>query len=87
VVGHQAKGKQPYLNRLQQRALVAKAQQGQFRTVWDAVEWVRGRWGVSYSYKGMYSLMKGHGLGLKVPRPHSAKADRKQQLAWKKGAY
>ncbi len=87
VVGHQARGKEPYLNRLQQRALVAKVQQGQFRTVWDAMEWVRGRWGVRYTYKGMYSLMKGNGLGLKVPRPHSAKADAKQQVAWKKGAY
>ena len=37
--------------------------------------------------KGMYSLMKGLGLGLKVPRPHSDKADAKQQMAWKKGAY
>ncbi len=87
VVGHQAKGKKPYLNRLQRRALVAKVQQGQFRTVWDAREWVRGRWGVSYTYKGMYSLMKGNGLGLKIPRPHSAKADARQQMAWKKGAY
>ncbi len=87
VVGHQAKGKKPYLNRLQHRALVAKVQLGQFRTVWDVVEWVRGRWGVSYSYKGMYSLMKGHGLGLKVPRPHSEKADAQQQLAWKKGGF
>ncbi len=87
VVGHQAKGKKPYLNRLQQRALVAKVQQGQFRTVWDAKEWVWGRWGVGYTYKGMYSLMKGLGLGLKVPRPHSEKADAQQQIAWKKGAY
>ena len=85
VVGHQAKGKKPYLNRLQQRALVAKVQQGQFRTVWDVVWWVRDRWGVSYSYKGMYTLMKGHRLGLKVPRPHSEKADAQQQIAWKKG--
>ncbi len=87
VVGHQAKGKKPYLNRLQQRALVAKVQLGQFRTVWDAKEWVWGRWGVRYTYKGMYSLMKGLGLGLKVPRPHSEKANAKQQMAWKKGAY
>ncbi len=87
VVGHQAQGKKPYLNRLQQRALVAKVQQGQFRTVWDAKEWVQGRWGVSYTYKGMYSLMKGNRLGVKVPRPRSEKADTQQQLAWKKGAY
>ncbi len=86
VVGHQARGKKPYLNQLQQRALVAKAQQGQFRTVWDVIEWVQSRWGVRYTYKGMYTLMKGHGLGLKVPRPHSEKADAQQQAAWKKGA-
>ncbi len=85
VVGYQAKGKKPYLNQLQQRALAAKVQQGRFRTVWDVVQWVRDRWGVSYTYKGMYTLMKGHGLGLKVPRPHSAKADAQQQTAWKKG--
>jgi len=87
VVGHQAQGKKPYLNRLQQRALVAKVQQGQFRTVWDVIQWVRGRWGVSYTYKGMYSLMKGNRLGVKVPRPRSEKANTQQQLAWKKGAY
>ena len=87
VVGHNAKGKKPYLNQLQQRALVAKVQLGQFRTVWDVMEWVEGRWGVSYTYQGMYTLMKGHGLGLKVPRPHSEKADAQQQIAWKKGVY
>ena len=85
VVGHQAKGKKPYLNWLQQKALVAKVQQGQFPTVWDVVQWVRDRWGVTYTYQGMYTLMKGHGLGLKVPRPHSEKADAQQQIAWKKG--
>ena len=87
AVGHQAKGKEPYLNQLQQRALVAKVQQGEFPTVWDVIEWVRGRWGVQYTYQGMYSLMKGHRLGLKVPRPHSAKAEAQQQTAWKKEAY
>ncbi len=85
TVGHQAKGKKPYLNQLQQRALVVKVQQGEFRTVWDVVQWVWDRWRVRYTYKGMYTLMKGHGLGVKVPRPHSAKADAQQQAAWKKG--
>ncbi len=85
VVGYHAKGKKSYLNPLEQRALVAKVQLGQFRTVWDAIEWVRDRWGVSYTYQGMYTLLKGHELGLKVPRPHSEKADAQQQTAWKKG--
>ena len=86
VVGHHAKGKKPYLNVLEQRALVAKVQLGEFRTVWDAAEWVRDRWGVSYTYQGMYSVLKGHRLGLKVPRPHSEKANAQQQTIWKKGA-
>jgi transposase len=85
VVGHHAKGKQPYLSPLEPWALVAKVQLGEFRTVWDVMEWVRDRWGVSYTYQGMYTLLKGHRLGLKVPRPHSEKADAQQQLAWKKG--
>ncbi len=87
VVGHHAQGKKPYLNPLEQRALVAKVQLGEFRTVWDVMEWVQDRWGVSYSYHGMYSVLKGNGLGLKVPRPHSEKADAQRQTAWKKGAY
>ena len=73
VVGHHAKGKKPYLNRLQQRALVAKVQQGEFRTVWDVMEWVRGRWGVGYTYQGMYSQMKGMGWGGKSPGPIQTK--------------
>jgi transposase len=85
VVGHHAKGKQPYLSPLEQRALVAKVQLGEFRTIWALVEWVQGRWGVSYTYQGMYSLLKGHGLGLKVPRPHSEKAGTQQQATWKGG--
>ena len=59
VVGHHAKGVEPYLNRLQQKALVAKVKLGEFRTVWDVMEWVQARWGVSYTYKGTYALMKG----------------------------
>lgn len=87
VVGHHAKGAEPYLNPLQQKALVAKVQLGEFRTVWEVIEWVKARWGVSFSYKGMYGLMKRLGLGLKVPRPHSEKANAAQQSEWKKGAY
>ena len=50
VVGHQAKGKAPYLSQLEQKALVAKVKLGQFRTVWDVLEWVRARWGVGSSF-------------------------------------
>lgn len=64
---------------------MAKVELGEFRTVWDVIEWVEDRWGVRYTYQGMYSLLKGQGLGLKVPRPHSEKADAQQQVAWKRG--
>jgi transposase len=87
VVGHHAKGVEPYLSPPQQRALVAKVKLGEFTTVWDVREWVKARWGVNYSYKGMHGLMKRLGLGLKVPRPHSEKANEAQQSEWKKGAY
>ncbi len=87
VTGHGTKGVAAYLNDVQQRALVARVALGDFRTVWDVMHWVEARWGVKYSYDGMYSLMKRHKLGLKVPRPQSEKASPKKQGAWKKGAY
>ena len=87
VVGHHATGVAPYLTPLQQKAVVARVKLGEFRTVWEVFQWVKGRWGVSYTYKGMYALMKRHRLGLKVPRPRSEKGNPQQQSAWKKGAY
>lgn len=86
VTGYQSAGVPAHLNALQQRALAAKVERGEFRTVWDAVRWVEDRWGVRYSYHGMYAMLKRHDLHLKVPRPRSDKADPQQQEAWKKGA-
>jgi len=85
VTGYQSMGVPAYLNGLQQHALAAKVELGEFRTVWDAVQWVADRWQVRYTYDGMYALLKRHDLGVKVPRPRSAKADLLQQEAWKKG--
>ena len=85
VTGYQAKGIAPLLNPAQQKALAAKVELGDFKTVWEVVEWVQGRWGIRYSYQGMYSLMKRHNLKLKRPRPQSEKADPQRQDAWKKG--
>lgn len=87
VSGHGARGAPAYLSDIQQRALVARVKLGDFRTVWDAIEWVKGRWGISYSYQGMYALMKRQRLGLKVPRPQSEKVSPEKQAAWKKGGY
>ncbi len=85
VKGHGSVGAEPYLTAIQQRALVAKVELGDFRTVWDAVEWVKARWQVNYSYKGMHDFLARHDCRPKVPRPQSTKANTKRQEAWKKG--
>lgn len=85
VSGHGATGVPALLNAKQQKALVARVAQGDFRTVWEVMQWVKARWSVSYRYEGMRSLMKRHQLGLKVPRPQSEKASPEKQAAWKKG--
>lgn len=85
VTGYRSQGAQAYLNAVQQRALAAKVALGEFRTVWDAVQWVEARWNVRYSYPGMYAVLKRHHLHRKVPRPRSDQADPEQQEAWKRG--
>jgi len=87
TTGHGATGQMPYLSAMQQRALAARVQLGDFRTVWDVVEWVEARWGIRYSYEGMRSVMKRNRLSLQVPRPQSQKANPTAQQAWKKGGY
>jgi len=84
VTGHHTTGAPAYLNRLQQKALAARVKLGDFRTVWDAVEWVQARWGIRYSYEGMRSVMKRNQCVLKVPRPQSEKAKVQQQEDWQK---
>jgi transposase len=86
VRGHGSSGAHSaYLTPLQQRALFAKVQLGEFGTVWDAVDWVQARWGMCYTYKGMHDLLYRHDCAPKVPRPQSNKADAKRQQRWKKG--
>ncbi len=85
VSGHGATGVAALLTAKQQKALVARVALGDFRTVWDVLQWVKARWGVTYSYEGMRSLMKRHKLGMKVPRPQAEKASPEKQAAWKKG--
>jgi transposase len=86
VRGHHARGKAPYLNAVQQRALVARVALGDFKTVGEVRQWVKDRWGIAYSYDGMHNLMQQHKLGPKVPRPQAQKASPAAQEAWKKGA-
>ncbi len=85
--GHNVKGKSPKLTPIQQRALVAKVQLGTFRTIGDALQWVHDRWGVTFSYFGLYSCLRRLKCSPKVPRPRSERANLKHQAQWKKGAY
>lgn len=87
VTGYHSQGKPPKLSPLQQRALAAKVRLGCFRTVWDALAWVQDRWGISYSYQGMYTVLERLQAGPKVPRPQSTKTEPARQQAWKKGAW
>ena len=79
--GSGARGK---LTRIQQRALLAaNVALGRFRTMWDAIQWVVDRWGISYSYSGLHHCLQRLGCAPKVPRPRSVKADPEQQEEWK----
>ncbi len=83
VKGHGNQGRPPKLNTRQQRALAAKVAVGYFRTVWDAIQWVRDRWKVQYSYTGLHSRLRWLKCRPKVPRPRSLKADVEAQNEWK----
>jgi transposase len=71
------------LTAIQQGALVGKVALGLFSTVWDAIQWVRDRWKIQYSYSGLHSCLKRLKCGIKVPRPFSVKADVQAQNEWK----
>ena len=46
-------GKQRRLTPQQEKLLSAQASAGRFRTLWEAVDWVRDELGVTYTYWGM----------------------------------
>jgi transposase len=87
VGGYQARGQPAYLTPRQQRALVTRVALGDFKTVWEVRRWVEARWGIGYTYSGMWELMTRLRLGLKVPRPQAEKASPLAQARWKKGAW
>jgi transposase len=86
VRGYQVRGQPGYLTSLQQRALVARVKLGDFATVWAVRQWVEARWGIRYTYAGMWEVMTRLRLGLKVPGPQAEKASPTAQEGWKKGA-
>lgn len=86
VPGHGAVGRASRLSEEQKWALVQESTHGRFRTYDEAREWVRVHYGVSYGYKGLYSVLQRAGVRPKVPRPRAAQADPVAQEGWKKGA-
>lgn len=66
-------------------ALRAEADAGRFRSIAEAVSWVKEHFGIDYSYWGMRSLFGRLRLKKKVPRPSNPKASATEQAAWKKG--
>jgi transposase len=83
IKGHGNQGRPAKLKAIQQKAFAAKVALGCFRNVWDAVQWVRDRWKVQYSYSGLLKRLKCLECRLKVPRPRSVKADVEAQNEWK----
>ena len=87
VVGRHAGGQgAPSLLTAAQRAeLAEEVATGRFRTAAEIRQWVRERWGVSYSEGGMYTLLGRLRCAPKVPRPVHEKADPLAQARGTKG--
>lgn len=79
-------GQPSYLTPEQEAAVKAEAATGAFHTAAEVRQWLDDRFGVSYTPKGIYSVLKRLKCHPKVPRPVHAKADLAAQEAWKKGA-
>jgi len=85
IPGHQSHGSPSYLSAEQLRALEEQAKTGAFKTIWDAIDWVKKEYGVEYTYQGMWSVFQRLRMKRKRPRPQAVKADPELQEAWKKG--
>ena len=83
--GHGARGAPSRLAPEHRAQLLSQVRAGSFRTYDEARAWVAERFGVAYSYQGMYSVLARLEVHPKVPRPAAAKADPAAQAAWKKG--
>ena len=78
-------GRECWLTPKQKEKLKARAAEGGFRTIHDAVKWTEENFKVKYTYWGMRSLFVRLGIKKKVPRPKAVKASPEAQEEWKKG--
>lgn len=56
--GHAAPGRRSKLSPEQTKALLAAYQDGQFRTIRDAVDWTHDTYGVDFTYTGMHAHLR-----------------------------
>lgn len=56
--GHRAPGRRPKLTSEQTQVILARYEDGQFRSVREVVEWVREELGVEFTYSGMYAHLR-----------------------------
>ena len=56
--GHAAPGRRSKLSNDQTRALLAAYEDGQFRTIRDAVAWTSDTYGVEFTYTGMHAHLR-----------------------------
>lgn len=88
VCGHRygaTPGRHSPLSPTQEAALRTYLNSGAVHTAWDARDWLQGEYGISYTRKGIYSLLRRLGARPKVPRPSNPKRDPAATAAWKKG--
>jgi transposase len=78
-------GQVAFLSAEAEAEVAAEVATGRFRTGAEIGEWIRERYGVSYTLGGVYSLLERLRCAPKVPRPLHEKADIERQDAWKKG--
>jgi transposase len=56
--GHAAPGRRSKLTAEQTRTLLEAYQEGQFRTIRDAVDWASDTYGVDFTYTGMHAHLR-----------------------------
>jgi len=85
IPGHNSPGGQGKLTPEQLAQVKERLDTGAFRTAQEMRTWIQQQWGVSYTKKGIYGVLRGLKARKKVPRPQSDRASPEAQDMWKKG--